>query len=135
MKSKIPLIQFACLIALMLFISPVVAQHQDSAHQHPPGVNIRMGGTLVDPVCYFVNAAGAKNCAQMMQEHHYSPVLVGNDGVLYLLHPAQPKAKQQLLEYRGKTIYVVGIVYPAANGYLIIVEDVEPKPNHPVTER
>ncbi len=91
-----------------------------------------MGGTLVEPVCYFVKAddnnTEAEYCAEMIQEHHYSPVLVGSDGVLYLLHPAQSKAKQQLLEYLGKTIYVVGIVYPAANGYLIIVEDVEPKP-------
>jgi hypothetical protein len=85
-----------------------------------------MNGTVVDPMCAFVQQAADSaqaRCADEQRDTTLPPMLIA-DGELYVLKfggtsaPSLSAARALL----GKRVKVDGTVYPAGNSYLIVVD-------------
>jgi hypothetical protein len=120
-------------LVLMAAIAAGTGSLQAQAHQehhHPRGAKIIMVGTLVDPLCAFVQQVPDSAQARCSGQHtatSFQPALLSSPE-LYLLafdHDAQQRtaAIQKLV---GKQVKVDGTVYPAGNVYLIVVDSLRP---------
>jgi hypothetical protein len=99
-----------------------------TAHHHPRGAKIIMIGTIVHPLCAFVQQVADSaqvHCAQQQRGATLPPVLVA-DGELYVLEfsPAAAPTVAASRALLGKHVKVDGTVYPAGNSYLVVVDSI-----------
>ncbi len=134
MIKRLILVIAACSV-LHLFVSPVQAQQQEdsgetSTHHHPAGMTIIMKGSIVEPVSHFAadsttQDAPALDGTTQGSQIGLHPVMLGFDEKLYLLYPADKRAKQKISSSVGESASVTGTVFPAGSGYIIVVDSLK----------
>ena len=120
--------QVPFLVALAAFVTSPAQAQGHTMHHHPRGAKIIMIGTVVDPMCAFVQQAADSaqaRCADQQRDTPLPPMLIA-DGELYVLKfgettAASVSAARPLL---GTRVKVDGTVYPAGNSYLIVVDSI-----------
>jgi hypothetical protein len=98
-------------------------------HRHPAGAKIIMQGTLVEAVCHFAErqrGSALTQCAQSRSKQDFHAALLTSDSTLYLLaaSAASPVAVTTLLPLVGRAVKVDGTVFPAASGYVLVLDSV-----------
>ena len=134
--KRLVLVVAACSVLHLMNVSPVQAQQQESTreastHHHPPGMTIVMKGTIVEPVSHFAadsttqDAPALDGTTSQGSQIGLHPVMLGFDEKLYLLYPADKRAKQKIPSSVGESVSVTGTVFPAGSGYIIIVDSLK----------
>jgi hypothetical protein len=116
------------LLVAVLASAPLAAQ-EHAAHRHPPGAKIVVQGELVEPVCRFaLRAADLVNCVQHQPDSTFVAILQRADSMLYVLVPdrSRPGLRARLRSLVGHDVKVDGTVFPAASGYLIVLDSIRP---------
>lgn len=134
--KRLILLVAACSVLPLMNVSSAQAQQQEGGgeartHHHTAGMTIVMKGRIVDPVRHFAadsttqDAPALEGTTSRGSRSGPDPVMLGFDEKLYLLHPADQRAKQKISSSVGESASVTGTVFPAGSGYIIVVDSLK----------
>ena len=136
MIKRLIVVIATCSVLHLINVSPVRAQQEGdsgetSTHHHPAGMTIIMKGSIVEPISHFAadsttqDAPALDGTTSRGSQSGLHPVMLGFDEKLYLLYPADQRAKQKISSSVGKSASVTGTVFPAGSGYIIVVDSLK----------